>query len=84
MNSSSRKWKELGRLPDAMTAACVPGVWRYITGTEKQVIAIGKKTGCDVELHPEKKYSTTRPAFCSSAGMLTLFVRCQTHWDASI
>ena len=24
-------------------------------GKKKQVIAIGKKTGCDVELHPEKK-----------------------------
>ena len=37
---------------------------------KKQVIAIGKKTGCPVELHSEKNIIYNTPAFCSSAGMI--------------
>ena len=37
---------------------------------KKQVIAIGKKTGCAVELHSKKNIIYNTPAFCSSAGML--------------
>ena len=60
--------------PSTKTDRCVPLLMTQnqvsVTFKKKQVIAIGKKTGCAVELPSEKNIIYNTPAFCSSAGML--------------